>query len=264
MSVLYIPHGAGPMPLLGEPHHHSLVAFLERFSTENRKPDAIVVISAHWETQNLKINCVDQHSMLYDYNGFPPAAYQLQYPASGDQQLGEFVSATLEARGFSVEKETSRGLDHGVFVPLKIMYPAADIPVIQLSLLNSLDPSQHILIGQALAELDDKNVLILGSGSSFHNMNLVSGVTPFDQQKSEAFDQWLVSTCTESALTWSDKEQRLINWQQAPEALFSHPREEHLIPLHVCFGAAKGKDLTASVVFSELFMGVKVSAIHWV
>src|SRR5690606_2997670 len=133
--------------------------------------------------------------------------------------------------------DEQRGFDHGVFVPLLLMYPQADIPVLQLSLLSSLDAERHIALGEALSELRQMNVLILGSGMSFHNMQaLMAGESPELSARSDAFHDWLVKTCTSDSLHREERKQELLFWYRAPEGMFSHPRPEHLLPLHVCFG----------------------------
>ncbi|MCG8668603.1 MAG: dioxygenase [Pseudomonadales bacterium] len=264
--VFYFPHGAGPMPLLGEPNHHSLVSFLKNYAEQFPKPEAILIVSAHWETNVSTVLDASQHHLLFDYNGFPKEAYEISYQPPIAPMISEKVRSLLADHKLACGIELQRGLDHGVFVPLKLMYPDADIPCTQLSLVSSLDPELHIEIGRAISTLRDQGVLILGSGSSFHNMSLVHGVSPRDQQKSESFDKWLVDTCCDPNLDLSQRQERLANWIQAPDAKFSHPREEHLIPLHVCFGAANsGSEANncAKHVFGELFMGVKVSAFSW-
>lgn len=263
MSILYIPHGAGPMPLLGETHHQSLVSFLERFANAHDTPRAIVVISAHWETVSFTVNIAENHSLLFDYRGFPKQSYEITYPAKGSNELRQSIEILLNKHQIRYELEDQRGLDHGAFVPLKIMYPKAEVPIIQISLLKSLDPTSHIKLGEALSELISLDVLILGSGSSFHNMGLVHGVTESDRLQSEAFDKWLTDACVNPNYSAKERKERLVHWKNAPSAMFSHPREEHLLPLHVCFGAALKAGLSAQVLFNELFMGVKVSAIHW-
>ena len=141
--------------------------------------------------------------------------------------------------GIKATHDESRGFDHGLFVPLKLMYPEADIPCVQLSLVNTLDPQLHLEIGKALQHLDWDNLLIVGSGFSFHNMRAF-----FSDDSSEAnannleFDAWLRDTMSNRALVETTREQRLVNWDVAPAARFCHPREEHLLPLHVCYGAA--------------------------
>lgn len=261
--ILYFPHGAGPMPLLGEPNHRKMVDFLSAFAGQIRKPAAIVIISAHWEEERVTINDSSKPGLLYDYHGFPERAYRIEYPTCGSASLAKRLIDILNAAGIENDQLTNRGWDHGVFVPLKIMYPLGDVPCVQLSLETSLDPAKHIAIGRAIAKLRQDNILILGSGSSFHNMSLVSGVTPTDREKSVCFDNWL----KESVLVGNSDPQvaadRLVNWKSAPSARFSHPREEHLIPLHVCLGAALESVAEASIPYEEYFMGVKVSAFRW-
>lgn len=262
--ILYFPHGAGPMPLLGEPNHQNLVGFLKAFAQQVPRHKAIVIISAHWEESQVTVNTATSPSLLYDYYGFPAPAYDIPYPTKGSAELASRVTSLLDENGIGANKTDQRGWDHGVFVPLKIMYPNGDIPCVQLSLESNLDPSKHIAIGRALAKLREEGVMILGSGSSFHNMSLVNGVTVADQEQSVQFDDWL----KESVLLGNEQSElalaRLVDWKQAPYALFSHPREEHLLPLQVCLGAAIESAAMATVAYEEFFMGVKVSAFSWV
>ena len=151
--------------------------------------------------------------------------------------------ALVEAGGMRARLDTQRGFDHGMFVPLKLMYPQAQIPCVQLSMLSSLDPAKHIALGKSLAALREKNVLIVGSGMSFHNLRaFFSPRLSSIGERSEAFDRWLVETCTSRELSSEEREKRLVAWEQAPFARFCHPREDHLLPLHVCYGAASARN----------------------
>lgn len=164
--VLFIPHGGGPLPLLGDKGHQNLVLFLQQIAPSLGQPSAIVVISAHWEESNVTITSGENPSLVYDYYGFPDEAYRIQYPVPGSPSLANKIQKLLHQSGISARLDSRRGFDHGLFVPLKIMFPAAEIPCIQLSLVNSLDPATHIKIGKALAELRKDNVLVIGSGFS--------------------------------------------------------------------------------------------------
>jgi len=169
-KVIYIPHGGGPWPLLGEPRHKDLIAFLEKVPSLLVKPSAILVISAHWEEKRPTVTSGSTPSLFYDYYGFPEESYKITYPAPGDPALADRIVKVLEKHGIPADFDNQRGFDHGVFVPLKIMYPQATVPCVQLSLLSSLNPAEHIRIGRALASLQEKNLLIIGSGASFHNL----------------------------------------------------------------------------------------------
>ena len=256
-NIVYISHGGGPMPLLGDPDHDEMVETLIEIAAEVDKPSAIVVISAHWEARLPTVTSGKYPGIIYDYGGFPKEAYEIQYPALGEPILANGVVNALKQHGIDVQDE-QRGFDHGLFVPLKIMYPDADIPCVQLSLVHSLDPDLHIQIGKALQSLNWENLLVIGSGSSFHNMHAF--FTP-DLQETRAnniaFDEWLEETVSDEALPEPVREERLVHWASAPGARYCHPREEHLIPLHVCYGmATKPSDKTyrAEIMKTQLSM----------
>ena len=169
-QILYIPHGGGPLPLLSDPAHQKLISFLKEIPSTLNQPDLILVISAHWEESNPVIFGTGEIPLLYDYYGFPEEAYQIQYPAPGSEEKALDIVSVFERNGILSSLNHNRGYDHGVYVPLALMYPEANIPVIQISLLKSLDPRQHLGLGVALSPLLEENILILGSGFSFHNM----------------------------------------------------------------------------------------------
>lgn len=240
-DVLFISHGGGPLPLLGDPGHEELVARLQGIAANLARPSAILVVSAHWEATEATVTAAERPALIYDYNGFPPEAYEIQYPCPGEPKLASRVHRALHQAGHPVRLDAERGLDHGVFVPLKLMYPAADIPVVQLSLLDSLDAGTHLALGRALRALDDENLLVIGSGFSFHNLPaFFAPSTPKTEAANMAFEDWLAETCCDQALSEAEREERLLHWEQAPHARFCHPREEHLLPLHVCYGLAAG------------------------
>lgn len=260
--VLYIPHGGGPLPLLGEESHQGMVNFLQQVPKSFHDPEAIVVISAHWEEDSVTITGNANPPLFYDYYGFPEEAYHIQYPAPGQPQLAHTIHHMLLQHGISARLDEKRGLDHGVFVPLKLMYPAATIPVVQVSLLKNLDPTDHIEIGKALRELRKQNVLILGSGFSFHNMQaFFSQQNPQqDDPQNSAFQEWLIETCTDKTLIQQERIERLVHWENAPYARYCHPREEHLLPLHVCFGMTSSP---AKLPFYDRVSGKKAAAFLW-
>jgi aromatic ring-opening dioxygenase catalytic subunit (LigB family) len=260
-TILFIPHGGGPLPLLDEPGHANMNLFLRSYPETITRPDAIIVISAHWEESKIAITAAPSPSLLFDYQGFPAESYEYQYPAPGNPGLAERVQGLLQQAGIDASLDQQRGFDHGVFVPLMLMYPEADIPCIQISLAASLDAAEHVRIGKALAELKTENLLILGSGFSFHNMKaLMSKRDDSIDQRNQEFETWLAQTCSDLGLAETEREQRLINWESAPHARYCHPREEHLLPLQVCYGIGQS---AATTVFQEKVAGFIASAYQW-
>ena len=261
--ILYLPHGGGPMPLLGDPSHAGMVKFWKEMAKQFPKPDAIVMISAHWEADTASITASEAPEMIYDYSNFPAETYQYKYPSPGNPALAQQMAEMLTASNIPSTQALERGYDHGMFVPMMLMYPEANITCIQLSLLNSLDAQQHLDLGKALYELRQQNVLVIGSGMSFHSFPAMRRRSADDQKQSQAFDHWLVETCCSDTLTAEEREQRLSNWESAPSARFCHPREEHLLPLHVCFGMTASSNQIAKHAFSESWNGLNISAFLW-
>lgn len=258
---LFLSHGGGPMPLLGDAGHQQMVACLQTIAAQIPKPDAIILISAHWEETITTITSASKPALIYDYYGFPEEAYQLSYPCLGEPKLANKLYDLFEQTGIKAKLDDQRGFDHGMFVPLSIMYPAADIPCVQVSLLNSLDASEHIKIGQALKSVQSENILVIGSGFSFHNMKaFFSPHSAENQTKNENFESWLIQTCNSTELDEAARSERLIHWQQAPFARFCHPREEHLLPLHVCYGFT---GQACSEVFELTILNKKASMYLW-
>jgi len=272
MPIIFVPHGGGPMPLLGDPNHQTLTQFLanidNNFSTEfTKKPAAILMVSAHWEENVATVSSAVAPKMIYDYYGFPKECYQIQYPAPGQPVLAKQVLTLLKQHEIKGQLDDVRGFDHGTFVPLKLMYPKADIPVVQLSLVSSLDPQHHLDLGKAIASLAAHGVLIIGSGFSFHNMQALmqnmKNKDPITLHKSQQFDQWLNKSVLDAGQSWQKTQEQIVNWAEAPHARFAQPREEHLLPLLVCMGAAQGAQYNAKNIFDDTFMGVKVSGFIW-
>ena len=201
-------------------------------------PTAILVVTAHWESREFAISSGASHELLYDYGGFPAHTYQLTYPAPGDPQLAARISDLLAEAGIAHRLDPQRGWDHGVFIPLKVMRPEADIPVVALSVRADLDPTAHLELGRALRPLRDEGVLIVGSGASFHHFQ------NFGSPLAQRFDDWL-----NKVMVRPDAERReaLAHWTDAPAARVAHGREEHLIPLMVAAGAAD--DVPATTFF---------------
>ena len=260
--VLFIPHGGGPCFFMdwnpadtwvGMGHFLRSVA-----STLPRKPSAIVMVSAHWLEAQFRVTGHARPELIYDYYGFPQHTYELTYPAPGAPQLAEQIVQTLNDEGLEAAVDPERGFDHGMFIPLKLVFPAADIPVIQLSLRRDLDPAAHLAVGRALAGLRDQNVLIIGSGMSFHNMRAY-GDARFTAVSAE-FDEWLTGAVESPA---QERDELLRNWAKAPQAHQCHPRgdEEHLIPLMVAAGA--GGNEPGQKIYSERVMQTTISAFRF-
>lgn len=267
MPVMFVPHGGGPcffMDWNPPDTWDRMAAFLRRVQASlPERPKAVLIISGHWEEPEVTVQTNPAPPLLFDYHGFPPHTYQLTFPAPGSPDLAARVRDLLGAAGFPVRSDAVRGYDHGVFIPLKLVFPAADVPVVQLSLRADYDPAAHIAMGAALAPLRDEGVLILGSGMSYHNMRVLmksmrggaQGVAP----DSKLFDDWLTS-----AMTTPDPAARkaaLVGWEHAPAARDAHPQEEHLLPLHVVAGAA-GADIGIKVL-ADVVMGAVESAFRF-
>ncbi len=261
-TVIYFSHGGGPLPILGDRSHEAMVRFMQDLPTRFPKPEAIVVVSAHWEENAAVLLGAPNPEMFYDYYGFPEAAYDITYAAPGNPALASQISEILEQNQIASRLDYRRGFDHGLFIPLKLMYPDADIPSLQLSLIRGLDPATHIKLGKALQELMSENILLIGSGSSFHNLGafIWNGTEP-DDEANNAFQDWLIQTCTTS-MAHDERENRLIHWQKQPSARYCHPREEHLLPLHVCVGVA-GEDAAAATIFDDYILGKRAVAFQW-
>jgi aromatic ring-opening dioxygenase catalytic subunit (LigB family) len=239
--VVFVPHGGGPWPFVSTPFGapaelDALKSYLTAIaSAPKTPPKAVLVISAHWEEPVPTVMSSARPPMLYDYYGFPPESYQIEWPTPGDPVLANRVRSLLGAAGIPSAEDTARGFDHGTFVPLKLAYPRSDVPTVQLSLKEGLDPADHLAIGRAIAPLRDEGVFIVGSGMTYHNLRAFNRGA---KGVSERFDDWLVETAT---LAPAERDRRLAAWSQAPAARQAHPREEHLIPLMVIAGAA-GED----------------------
>ncbi|MDW7755539.1 MAG: class III extradiol ring-cleavage dioxygenase [Brevefilum sp.] len=259
-QIVYFSHGGGPLPLLGDPGHQAMIEFMTQLPTQLPKPEAILVISAHWEEPVVTLLGAAHPPMFYDYYGFPEAAYQITYPARGHPALGARIVTVLEQAGIPARLDHQRGFDHGLFIPLSLMYPGADIPALQISLLQGLSPVDHLALGNALRSLQNENLLVIGSGFSFHNMSAFFHHDPhMITPRNAAFQDWLIDTIT-TDITQSEREARLAAWENAPYARYCHPREEHLLPLHVC-AALAGQ--AGEVIFDDNIMGVRCLAFTW-
>lgn len=258
LPAFFISHGGGPWAWMGGDYGHafdSLRASLEAIPGQlPAKPKAVLMITAHWEAPEVTLSVGEQPGMLYDYYGFPPETYSIKYPAPGAPELAREVGALLKSSDIAVQFDDQRGYDHGTFVPMAVIYPQADIPLIQMSLNSNLDPATHVAIGKALAPLRDQGVLIIGSGMSFHNLRLMNAA---GSAASKQFDDWLQAAVIDK--TGAEREALLNAWTQAPAARINHPREEHLLPLMVAAGAGYD-DKATSIYHDEAIFGAITSS----
>jgi aromatic ring-opening dioxygenase catalytic subunit (LigB family) len=261
MPVVFLPHGGGPWPFVEtgigtKAEQAELASYLRSVAAVPQAPPrAVLVISAHWEEPVPTVMSSAHPPMLYDYYGFPPASYEITWPAPGEPALAARVRELLAQAGIESAENGARGFDHGTFVPLKLAYPKADIPTVQLSLKRGLDPAEHLALGRALAPLRDEGVFIVGSGMTFHNLRAFG---PQSAVAAEEFDAWLRIT---AALDSAERDRRLIDWERAPSARRAHPREEHLMPLLVVAGAAGGD--RGTVAFDGKILDLRLSAYHF-
>jgi aromatic ring-opening dioxygenase catalytic subunit (LigB family) len=251
---LFIPHGGGPCFFMPDPAGNwtGMEAFLRALPARlPERPKAILVVSGHWETRGFAFTGAVQPPLIYDYGGFPAHTYELRYDAPGDPGLAARAAALLAEAGMTAWVDPARGLDHGVFVPLKVAFPDADIPVVEMSVDRDLDPAQHIAAGRALAALRDEGVLIVASGMSFHNMRGYGD--PRFTDPSDQFDAWLTATVEAQP---AQRAAALALWADAPAGRLSHPREEHLLPLMVAAGASEAP---GSRIYAEHVLKTAIS-----
>lgn len=238
--AVFVNHGAGPLPLMGK--QPAIAAHLKDVRQNwlpREKPTAIVMLSGHWEGNPIKISSSKAPPMYFDYNGFPSEAYTYRYPAPGSPALAEKIQNLLGTYGMDSVMDDKRGFDHGVFVALMLMFPEANIPVVMVSMHSSLSVEKNIQLGKALAPLRDDNILIVGSGSTFHNM--AAGFHPTSDYfaAGHSFNEWL-----KEAITTKNDEtsvlDKLQDWSEAPGARICHPREDHFVPLIIVAAVAGG------------------------
>ncbi len=236
LPTYFISHGGGPWPWMAD--RRKMFAkleqsFLDMVEELDEKPKAVLMISGHWEESTATIMSSPNPPMVYDYFNFPPETYEVVYPAPGSPDFAAKTLSLLQNADIEVSLDKTRGFDHGTFVPMHIMYPQADVPLFQLSLLSSYEPEKHIAIGRALAPLRDEGVLVIGSGLSYHNLRMLG---PEAAEPSDAFDKWLEQAL---ALPPEQRTRAIIDWESAPYARVCHAKEDHLAPLFVALGAAE-------------------------
>ncbi len=255
LPTYFISHGGGPCFDIEWPNGNPfarLQTSLAGFSADLAvRPRALLVVSAHWEEALPTVTAHARPPLIYDYTGFPAHTYALRYDVPGSPDLAARVRQLLDLAGIRSAENTRRGLDHGVFVPFRVMYPAADIPLVQLSLEAGYDPARHMAIGAALAPLRNEGVLIVGSGMSFHNLDSF-----FDGEgrDAERFDTWLTHAVTGNP---QERAARLQRWLNAPSARAVHPEEDHLAPLFVAAGAAEHERGVRT--YSDVVLGKHIS-----
>jgi aromatic ring-opening dioxygenase catalytic subunit (LigB family) len=254
MPVYFISHGGGPWSYMNDPSraaYAKLEASLAAMPEEiGRTPSAVLMVSAHWEEADFTLTAHPRPPMVYDYYGFPDYTYQIHYDAPGDPELAARVAGLIEAAGLPASLDAERGFDHGAFTPLRVIYPRADVPVVQLSLRTGLEPQIHLALGRAIAPLREQDVLIVGSGLSYHNLRQF--FSPRGWGPSREFDGWLRGVLLGGSPR--DRDKLLAAWETAPAARAAHPREEHLLPLMVAAGAA-GDDAAQLTYHEEDFLG---------
>lgn len=257
MPTYFISHGGGPWPWM-EDMRKGFAALEKSLAAMPGElpetPKAILMISGHWEADKARVMHAANPPMVYDYFGFPQHTYDVVYPAPGAPEIAERAKALLEEAGIDATLDETQGYDHGTFVPAYIMYPEAQVPVFQVSLLKGYDPEAHFAIGRALAPLRDEGVLIVGSGLSYHNLR---NFGPQAEVPSKAFDAWLNDALDLDA---GARTEALIRWEDAPYARVCHAEEDHLVPLFAALGAAE--DGKATRVYHEdgIFGGVTASS----
>lgn len=262
LPTYFISHGGGPWPWLKDEMpgvYDKLEASLQELPREiGATPKAILAVSGHWEERDFTLMTGERPGMLYDYSGFPEHTYRIKYAAPGSPAVARRAQELLAAAGFNTRADASRGFDHGVFAPLAVVYPAADVPVVQLSIRRDYDPEAHLAAGRALAPLRDEGVLILGSGLSYHNLR------QFDARArvpSREFDEWLTAAvCGARA---EERNRLLRDWRTAPSARAAHPSEDHLIPLMVAVGAAEAEACVRVYHEDAFFGGITVSSFRF-
>jgi aromatic ring-opening dioxygenase catalytic subunit (LigB family) len=252
--TFYLSHGGGPWPYMTEEARRPYARLEESLRELPRelaqKPEAILIVSGHWEERDFAVMAAAAPPMIYDYDGFPEELYHIRYPAAGSPRLAQRAHSLIQQARLPARLDAERGFDHGTYSILAVTHPQADLPVFQVSLRADYDPEAHLKLGRALAPLRDEGVLIIGSGSSYHNLRrFFAGGR---REDSAQFDAWLRETLLESAP--ARRSERLREWEQAPAAREAHPREDHLLPLHVIVGAAE-EEPARMVYRQEDFLG---------
>ncbi|HML05121.1 MAG TPA: class III extradiol ring-cleavage dioxygenase [Methanobacterium sp.] len=246
LPTIFVSHGAPTLPLENIPAKDFLMKLGPKFGDIN----AVLCISAHWETSVPTVNAIQNPETIHDFYGFPEELYRIRYPALGDPELAQETADLIENTGLNCNIDKNRGIDHGTWVPLMLMFPDADIPVFQLSIQHHLDPAKHLELGRAISDLREKNVLIIGSGGAVHPLgyaNLRIGAKTDDW--AIKFDQWLTGAVTNG--NWD----LIVKYRElAPYPERAHPYPDHYMPLAVAFGAA-GKEAKGEIIHHSWYAG---------
>lgn len=252
MPVLFLSHGSPTLPFDQIPARD----FMVRLGGQLPRPSAILVISAHWETGLPSVTGTPSPATIHDFHGFPAALYELSYQVPGNPPLAARVVELLEAGGFGALVSEDRGLDHGAWVPLMLVFPQSSVPVLQLSLMHQRSPADHIALGRLLAPLRDEGILIIGSGGAVHNLRALDWSGGGVPDWAARFEEWLTLQVESGGI------EALSGYRtMTPDAVIAHPREDHIMPLFVALGAAagkqpavKGRSLHRSFTFGSLSM----------
>ncbi|MEW9702500.1 class III extradiol ring-cleavage dioxygenase [Paenibacillus sp. SI8] len=228
ISPIFVGHGSPMMAIQQTPCTDFLLAYGNKLA-----PKAIVIFTAHWETEVLTISSTDDvYETIYDFGGFPKELYQIQYPAKGSTELASALADRFQAKGIAANLDTQRGLDHGSWVPLSRMFPTPACPVVQVSVHPYLSPAEQYRIGEALRGLDQADILIIGSGATVHNLRAINWNATEPEAWAVAFDDWLVENMEKQHLD------ALFHYDtQAPHARMAVPRPEHFVPLYIAMGS---------------------------
>ena len=256
MPAFFISHGGGPWPWMADwrLEFAPLEASLAKLPAQlPARPKAVLMISGHWESSSFSVMSAARPPMVYDYHGFPQDTYEITYPAPGAPKLAARCAELIAQAELPTRLDPDMGFDHGTFVPMAVMYPKADIPLLQISLRHGYDPAEHLRMGRALAPLREEGVVIIGSGLSYHNLALFG---PAAQDPSEQFDSWLHRAL---ALPKEARSSAVLNWEQAPAARICHAKEDHLAPIFAALGAAENEPATRIYHQKNIFGGVTAS-----
>jgi len=256
LPTYFISHGGGPWPWV--PEMRAFFAPLERslkqmVADHGTRPRAILMISGHWEETDVGIMGAARPPMLYDYSGFPPHTYQITYDAPGAPDVAARALGLLQKAGIAAHIDPDRGFDHGLYAPMEVMYPQANMPIFQVSMLTSYDPAAHFAIGRALRPLRDEGIMIVGSGLSFHNLRLPRGA---GKVPSAEFDAWLFDAMMADP---EARRQAMLDWETAPAARICHAQEDHLVPIFVALGAAEDEPARRIYHHTSEMTGITVS-----
>ena len=260
LPTYFISHGGGPwlwVPKMRETFANLEKSLLDMVSDWNEPPKAIMMVSGHWEGDEVEVMATPKPPMVYDYYNFPKETYEVVYAAEGSPKFANRALELLQSAGIQAKLNSDRGYDHGVFVPMAAMYPDAEMPLFQLSILKSYDPVAHFEIGRALSALRNEGVMIIGSGLSYHNLKHLG---PEAAEPSATFDAWLNEVMQ---LPPAVRKTRLEDWTSAPFARMCHPEEDHLVPLFVALGAAESETATNIYHEADLMGGITASGFRF-